>query len=103
MESENGFLYQGYTGSAQNEDDLKRAGITHILSCVTKIKPRFPQTFKYKVLELDDSPSCEIAGTFQGAIDFINEALIESNSSKVLVFCQEGVARSSTITLAFMV
>lgn len=35
-------VYLGSVGSAYNKDSLKEYGITHILTCADKIKPRFP-------------------------------------------------------------
>jgi len=56
-EYKNGFLYQGSIGAAFNKEALDEAGITHILTCASKISPRYPDNFKYKILDLLDSPN----------------------------------------------
>ena len=55
------FLYQGSIGAAYNLQKLKEAKITHILTCAANITPRFPKTFKYKVLNVMDSPDQNIS------------------------------------------
>ena len=56
-EYKNGFLYQGSIGAAFNKEALEECGITHILCCASKISPRYPDDFKYKMLDLLDSPN----------------------------------------------
>jgi len=50
-------LFLGSVGTAYNLEVLKELGITHILTCAANIKPRFENEFKYKVLNLLDSPN----------------------------------------------
>lgn len=35
-------LYLGSVGAAFNKESLQKFGITHILTCADKLKPRFP-------------------------------------------------------------
>ena len=102
-ESKHGFLYQGSIGAAFNKSALDEAGITHILCCAAKISPRYPEDFKYKMLDLLDCPTQNIHSSFKEAIDFMLEAFNSSPDSKVLVHCFAGKSRASTISLAFMV
>jgi len=50
-------LYIGSIGSAYNKEGMQAAGITHILTCAANIKPRFPEDFKYELLNCLDSPN----------------------------------------------
>lgn len=38
-------LYLGSIGSAYNIESLQKNGITHILTCADKLKPRYPSVF----------------------------------------------------------
>lgn len=50
-------IYVGSIGCAFESEDMQDLGITHILCCAAKIKPRFPDDFKYLCLNALDSPS----------------------------------------------
>ena len=41
-------LFIGSIGCAYNKEKLQEAGITHILCCAAKIKPKYPDDFKYE-------------------------------------------------------
>lgn len=53
-------VFLGSIGAAYNKGALQALGITHILTCAANIKPRYPEDFTYKVLELLDSPNQNI-------------------------------------------
>jgi len=48
-------LYLGNLKGASNLQNLKAAGITHILQVASGIKPFFPKDFKYKVISVTDT------------------------------------------------
>jgi len=95
-------LFQGSIGAAYNKASLMEHGITHILTCASNISPRFPNIFKYKILDLLDSPTQNIVSSFNEAHEFIENALSESNQNKVLVHCFAGKSRASTISLSYL-
>ena len=53
-------LYLGSIGAAYNKKTLTDLGITHILTCASGIKKRFPDDFKYEILNCLDSPNQNI-------------------------------------------
>jgi hypothetical protein len=40
-------LYLGSVGCAFNKESLVKHGITHILTCADKLKPRFPEVVNF--------------------------------------------------------
>lgn len=50
-------IFLGSIGAAYNKKVLKELGITHILTCAANIKPRYPDDFKYLLLNALDSPN----------------------------------------------
>ena len=94
-------LYQGSIGAALNKDNLKKLGITHVLTCADKIKPSFPDEFTYKCIPALDTPVQNILKFFEEANEFIESAL--SADGKVLVHCFAGKSRASSFTLAYLI
>ena len=68
-------VYLGSIGAAYNKESLKTNGITHILTCADKLKPRFPEEFKYECLPILDTPNENIVKYFRLANNFIADAL----------------------------
>lgn len=95
-------LFQGSVGTAYNETALRDNGITHILTAAQNIGTRFKGKFEYKVLPLLDSPGQDIFQFFDDASEWIDSALMEASSNRVLVHCFAGKSRASTITCAYL-
>lgn len=76
-------------------------GITHILNCASVIcKVYHPGKFKYRCLWLLDGREEDITCLFYDVIDFIESARQENGH--VFIHCQQGVSRSSAMTIAYM-
>jgi protein-tyrosine phosphatase len=80
-----------------------------ILNATTEIPCHFEENtesdgitplFNYRRIELADEVHVPISEHFKEAFTFLGEAL--SNKKRVLVHCQEGISRSSTIVIAFL-
>jgi predicted protein tyrosine phosphatase len=56
--------------------------------------------FSYKRIELHDEVTVAISSRFADAFTFLDEAC--SAGTRVLVHCQEGISRSSTIVIAYL-
>jgi len=85
---------------ASSKEALQAAGITHILTVASGHPPKFPSTFKYKVIKVLDAPSTNLRGKFDSCIKFIRK--VDECGGKVLVHCFAGVSRSATVVVAYL-
>lgn len=95
-------------GAAYNKTSLQALGITHILTAAANIKPRFPDDFKYEILDCLDSPNQNVLSYVDQANKFLNDAFSanvegEAPKHKVLVHCFAGKSRATSFTLAYMI
>lgn len=94
-------LYLGNEQDADNRELLAELGITHVLNVTSHIPLHFEmKNLKFKRLPASDSGNQNLKQYFKEAIYFIDEA--EKNGGRVLVHCQAGVSRSSTIAIAYV-
>ena len=89
-------LYLGNNESAKNLEILQKHNITSILICGYFLSEFFPGQFIYKTLEIQDNEYEIIINSLIKGIDFI-----ESNKT-ILVHCREGISRSSTIVIGYI-
>ena len=61
---------------------------------------RSQHLFQHMVIELEDDPESNILSHFHSAHDFIMNSLLQNKS--VLIHCMEGISRSATITVAYL-
>ncbi|KAG2483604.1 hypothetical protein HYH03_017546 [Edaphochlamys debaryana] len=86
---------------AKNRDTLRQAGVTHVLNCVGFIcKEYFPEELTYKTLFLQDTPAEDISCVLYDSLDYIHTAL--QSGGRILVHCSQGVSRSATLVIAYM-
>jgi protein-tyrosine phosphatase len=97
-----GFLFQGGLASAETLDVLADIGVTHIINTAAESVARYPERFNYLVIPVDDRPDNDLLSHFDKALAFIDDALSASDDSVVLVHCAQGISRSSTITLMYI-
>ncbi|XP_011694638.1 PREDICTED: serine/threonine/tyrosine-interacting protein-like isoform X1 [Wasmannia auropunctata] len=99
------FLGPYSAASRSKMQSLLEHGITHIV-CVRHaieanlIRPNFPNTFKYLVLEIADTIMENIIQHFKKVKAFIDEAL--SSNGRVLVHGNAGISRSAALVLAYV-
>ena len=99
-------LFQGRGDQATNERIIDLLKITHIVNITLEHQNGFPNKVKYLRLELDDVSDSNLFEHFHKTSDFIHDALTSSSNhhnNRVLVHCNLGVSRSSTITLAYLI
>ena len=89
-------LYLGNNESAKNLEILQKHHITSILICGYFLSEFFPGQFIYKTLEIQDNEYEIIINSLIKGIEFI-----ESNKT-ILVHCREGISRSSTIVIGYI-
>ncbi|XP_006805940.1 dual specificity protein phosphatase 26-like isoform X1 [Neolamprologus brichardi] len=98
-------LYIGDQHSAENQADLYKNHITHILNAAHSTRKGQPDIYEgmkitYMGVEAHDSCNYDMSVNFQAAADFIHRGL--SRGGKVLVHCHVGVSRSATLVLAYL-
>ncbi|KAI6184247.1 Dual specificity phosphatase domain containing protein [Aphelenchoides bicaudatus] len=79
---------------------LKSNGITHIVNAGVGIANVFPKNFVYLNVNLLDLPDTDIRSHFDTVFDFIHNAI--EKKGRVLIHCNAGVSRSSTLAIAYI-
>eukprot|EP01112_Ceratiomyxa_fruticulosa_P003162 TRINITY_DN1353_c0_g3_i2.p1 TRINITY_DN1353_c0_g3~~TRINITY_DN1353_c0_g3_i2.p1 ORF type:complete len:135 (-),score=21.78 TRINITY_DN1353_c0_g3_i2:110-514(-) len=78
--------------------------IKHVISLCNlyelKTKDSFPEGYCFLGINAIDDDVYDISAHFQHCFDFINKAKL--SKERVLVHCQAGVSRSSTIVCAYL-
>ena len=93
-------LYQGKGEQAANKKVLNDLEITHIINITKEHPNKFPDDVVYLRLAIEDEKKSNLARHFEETCEFITKALKKSGA--VLVHCNLGVSRSSTVVLAYM-
>lgn len=86
---------------ATNWKVVRDLQITHIINISVEHPCVFSDKIKYLHLELEDKEDVLLKDRFDETIRFINLAL-EDPSNRVLVHCNLGISRSTTIILAYL-
>lgn len=87
--------------SVYNVEEMKKAGITHIINTVLAIDPAYPKEFKYLNIDTRDSVNEDLKQYFDESYEFIEDAV--NNGGNVIVHCAMGISRSSTIVIAYLI
>ena len=95
-----GNVYIGDIASAYNSTELKKLGITHIVTAILGVDPHFPDEFIYLTVPIRDVESEDIRRYLRTTTEFIDGAL--KDGGKVLIHCIQGRSRSATIVAAWM-
>lgn len=93
-------LYLSGDDVATNFEILKKNQITHILNVTTNVANKFNKEIKYKTLSIYDLASQVI--NFTEAFEFIELAMNEPTNN-VLVHCNQGVSRSASIIIGYLI
>jgi protein-tyrosine phosphatase len=94
-------LYVGSYQAAQNKQLLQSLKITHILSCLKLESPLYSENdFIQKIIPINDMETEPFYKYFDTCCEFIQEGI---QKGAVLVHCLNGVSRSATAILAYMV
>ena len=97
-------LYLGSWEAAYESADLRKAGITHILTAMglglIKLDAKRLEGFKTLQLPIHDVATFNIIRYLPQSVEFVDYAL--SGGGKVLVHCYAGVSRSATVVAAYL-
>ena len=97
-------LFLGDVNDAKNVEALRKEGITHIISCCPERREMIPEVegICYLYVDVADKIGQDISSYFDVTFKFIENALRESEFTKVLVHCASGISRSATIVISFL-
>lgn len=94
-------LFLGGDLVAKNREQLREHGITHVVNCVGFLYGEyFKDELTYKTVYLQDTPSEDILCVLHDVLEFIDKA--RSENGRVLVHCSQGVSRSVSMVIAYL-
>ncbi|EDO42672.1 predicted protein, partial [Nematostella vectensis] len=94
-------LYLGKGDQATNKKIMEDLKITHIVNITQEHKSAFPESIEYLTLQLDDVPQTQLINFFEKTTKFLSDAI--DGGGCVMVHCNMGVSRSSSVTLAYLI
>jgi len=100
------WLFLGGRRNADNEKELvERTKVTHILNVAKEcdLDRRLEGMFVYKKIEMHDSKDFDLLGSITDAVQFIQDAHDASPQNRVLVHCVQGISRSASVVVAYLV
>jgi protein-tyrosine phosphatase len=99
-------LYLGARPNRERVQELKGAGVTHVVSCLMEDERSqmafLQQDFHHLFLAVHDGMHQDIAGTFSQFFDFAAAATASDPRAKLFVHCEVGVSRSATLVIALL-
>ena len=95
-----GVLFQGDGKQATSKKVLEDIGITHVVNITVEYENAFPDLVDYLHLKFRDELESKMEHRLSSAADYIADAI--RGGGRVLVHCVQGISRSSTITLSFL-
>eukprot|EP00471_Norrisiella_sphaerica_P010481 CAMPEP_0184495612 /NCGR_PEP_ID=MMETSP0113_2-20130426/31843_1 /TAXON_ID=91329 /ORGANISM="Norrisiella sphaerica, Strain BC52" /LENGTH=365 /DNA_ID=CAMNT_0026881871 /DNA_START=124 /DNA_END=1224 /DNA_ORIENTATION=+ len=95
------FLYLGSEDDAKHQKHLQDLKITHVLNVSSDVKNYFPDEFKYHRIDLPDEIGSNLMAHFTTGFEYLKVSDKDVNK-RVLVHCHQGVSRSSTMVLAYL-
>lgn len=94
-------LYLGTGHQATNWKVVRDLKLTHIINISIEHQCVFSDKIKYLHLELEDKEDVLLKDRFDQAVYFMTTAM-ENPSGRVLVHCNLGISRSTTVILAYL-
>jgi serine/threonine/tyrosine-interacting protein len=107
------FLFLGPSSAARDKNFLRDQGITMVLAVrdvssaqAMLLNPKAPRELGLQYTSIDVSGPQQLIGEFNLAVTAINNHMTNAYkaqcSAKVLVFCESGMERSSTVVAAYI-
>ncbi len=99
-------LYLGGRPNRERVQELREAGITHVVSCLMEDERAqmafLQQDFHHLFLSVHDGMHEDIASTFSQLFDFAATATAGDPRAKLFIHCEVGVSRSATLAIALL-
>jgi protein-tyrosine phosphatase len=97
-----GFLFLGNMWHAQSSQVIEHLGITHIVNATLDIGNVFESKgVKYHEVKIKDRVDTDIRSFFETTYDFIEQAK-RTQHGRVLVHCTQGISRSATLVIMYL-
>lgn len=95
------YLYVSGLSVARDMQLLVDNSITLILNaCSHECDNRFPELFAYKNFYLKDRSSEDISAVLYDLIEAVD--VVQAQNGRVLIHCQQGISRSATLCIAYL-
>lgn len=94
-------VFIGTGHQATNWKVVRDLKLTHIINISVEHQCVFPDKIKYLHLQLEDMEDVLLKDRFSEAIRFMDTAF-QNPSSRILVHCNLGISRSTTLILAYL-
>ena len=99
-------VYLGSRPTPEQIDLLKKAGITHIVSCLNLERQEtvafLADDFQTLFLPVRDAINEDLAAVLPTFFAFVADAQTSDSKAKILVHCEVGVSRSASLVLALL-
>ncbi|XP_037637844.1 dual specificity protein phosphatase 19-like [Sebastes umbrosus] len=94
------FLLLASQDAAHDIDTLQRYKVSHVLNVAYGVTNLFPDQLLYKTLQILDLPDTDITSYLGECSSFIDQT--REQDGVVLVHCNAGVSRSSSIVIGYL-